>query len=175
MLKRMILHDVIRLWVLLTTCLLGGLILNEMRPKPLDLVYVPPHARLGQSVARLGASASVTTVPDGDVARDELERLVADRGALILDARPEVFYRIGHIPTALSLARDDFDVRYPVLKASLQVWGSLPLIVYCSSSECDDSRMVADALHKLGYMHVRVFRGGWYDWTGANLPQEKEP
>jgi rhodanese-related sulfurtransferase len=61
------------------------------------------------------------------------------------------------------------------VRAKLQEWRDRPLVVYCSSDECQDSRMVADALRRLGYAHVRLYRAGWYDWAGANLPQEKAP
>jgi rhodanese-related sulfurtransferase len=175
MLKKIILHDLAALWILLTVSFLGGLILNEMRAKPLELVYVSPQATPGELVSHPGSSAGNDAAPDGDVSRDEMEKLALNRAALIVDARPEIFYRIGHIPSALSLPRDDFDARYPIVQAQLQSQRDRPFVVYCSSDECQDSPMVADRLRRLGYAHVRLYRGGWYDWAGAELPQEKAP
>jgi rhodanese-related sulfurtransferase len=166
--KRIFLHDLAGVWVLLTVSLLGGLILNEMRSKPLDIVYDPP--REGLDTKTTDASSL-----DADVSRNEMESLALNHAALILDARPGIFFRIGHIPSAVSLPRDDFDAQFPVVRAKLQEWRDRPLVVYCSSDECQDSRMVADALRRLGYAHVRLYRAGWYDWAGANLPQEKAP
>jgi rhodanese-related sulfurtransferase len=167
-------QDFIGVWLLLTGCLICGLFINEMRPTPLALVYSSPASRLDQSVAQLGSSTPVSTTLDGDVERDEMRKLSLNHMVLILDARPEIFYRLGHIPSALSLPRDDFEKSYQVLQSTLQSHRNSPLVVYCSSIDCHDSQMVADALQKLGYPHIRLFRGGWSDWESANLPEEKE-
>jgi len=174
MFKIIFLHDVIGLWLVLTACLIGGLVLNEMRPSPLPLVYSSPQSRLYRSVEHLSAAENIALALDGDVTRDEIQKLSANRAALILDARPEIFYRLGHVPSALSLPRDDFEKQYQALQSTLQSHRDKPLVVYCSGSDCHDSQMVADALQKLGYVHVRLFRGGWSDWENANLPEEKE-
>jgi len=74
----------------------------------------------------------------------------------------------------MSLPRDDFDRRYQALQAILQSHRNESIIVYCSGTRCPDSQIVAAELQKLGYPHVRIFRGGINDWEGANLPEEKE-
>ena len=172
--KKIILQDLIGVWLLLTGCLVAGLVLNETRPAPLSLVYSSAQSRLNNSVEQLSPTANVPSALDGDVERPEMQKLSASHAALILDARPEIFYRLGHIPSALSLPRDDFEKQYQALQSDLQSHRGNPLIVYCSSSDCHDSQMVADALQKLGYAHIRLFRGGWSDWESANLPEEKQ-
>jgi rhodanese-related sulfurtransferase len=159
---------------LLTGCLICGLFINEMRPTPLALVYSSPEARLNQTVEKIGSSAAASSVGDGDVQTAEMQKISVHHLALILDARPEIFYRLGHIPAAVSLPRDDFEKQYQALQSTLQSHLDKPVVVYCSSPDCHDSQMVADALQKLGYSHVRLFRGGWSDWESANLPEEKE-
>jgi rhodanese-related sulfurtransferase len=171
---KLILQDVICIWLLLTGCLIGGVALNEMRPSPIPLVYSSPASRLNQTIAQLETSSPAALALDGDISRDDVQKATLDHAALILDARPEIFYRLGHIPSALSLPRDDFEKQYPIVKETLQSHREQPLIVYCASSDCHDSQMVADALLKLGYLHIRVFRGGWSDWENANLPEEKQ-
>ena len=174
MFKNSIFQEMIGLWLLLTGCLMGGLIFNEMRPTPLPLVYSSPQSRLDRSVEQLNSAVNSPVALDGDVATEEMRKISANRAALILDARPEVFYRLGHIPSALSLSRDDFQKQYQALLGALQSHRGDPLVVYCSGSDCHDSQIVADALEKLGFAHVRLFRGGWSDWESANLPEEKE-
>jgi rhodanese-related sulfurtransferase len=174
MFKKLIMQDFISVWLLLTGCLIGGLVLNEMRSTPLSLVYSSPVSRLNQTVEHLGSSVTAPSALDGDVERDEMQKLSLNHVALILDARPEIFYRLGHIPSALSLPRDDFEKQYQALQSNLQSHRDKPLVVYCSSTGCHDSQMVVDALQKLGYPHVRLFRGGWSDWESASLPEEKE-
>jgi rhodanese-related sulfurtransferase len=92
-----------------------------------------------------------------------------------LDARPEIFYRLGHVPGALSLARDDFENAYAQLKERLEKDKNQPLIIYCSNSSCEDSHLVQSALLKLGYVNVAVFSGGWATWTQEKLPEETNP
>jgi rhodanese-related sulfurtransferase len=174
MYRKIIIQDFIGVWLLFTGCLLGGLVANEIRLAPLPLVYSSPESRLNQTVEHLGATTSPSSALEGDVKREEMQKISSNRLALILDARPEIFYRLGHIPSALSLPRDDFEKSYGALQSTLVSYRDKPLVVYCSSTECHDSQMVADALQKLGYEHVRLFRGGWSEWENASLPEEKE-
>lgn len=159
MLRQYIIQDSIGALLLLTGCLLAGLVINEMRSAPLPLVY---------------SATTVSFALNRDVDRDEMQKLSLNHGALILDARPESFYRLGHIPSALNLPRDDFDKQYQALQSILQSHRNQLLIIYCSNLRCPDSQVVAAALQKLGYPHIRLFRGGWNDWESANLPEEKE-
>ena len=170
----MILKDAIGVWILLTACLLAGVIINEIRPNPLPLVYSPPEARLHETVDRLGHPSHSPIALEGDVSLDEMREISATRAVLILDARPEVFYRLGHIPSAINLPRDDFENQYRAVEWVLRSSRDKVVVVYCSGSECQDSRMVGDALARLGYSHVRLFRGGWSDWESGNQPEERQ-
>ena len=172
--KRIIFQDLIGVWLLLTVCLFAGLVTNELRSNSLPLVYSPPEARLLQTVESMSPTPSGSLSQARDVELDEMRRVSLDREALILDARPEVFYQLGHIPSALSLPRDDFEKQYQALQPALQAHRDKVLVVYCSSNDCRDSEMVVSALEKLGYSRVRLFRGGWSDWQSASLPEEKE-
>jgi rhodanese-related sulfurtransferase len=167
-----LLRHVVGVWFFLTLALATGLAVNALRPTPLPLRYAPPEMRLKSTVERLGVSGAATVAIDGDVGLEEMVRVIATHGALILDARPEVFYRLGHIPGALSLPRDDFETQYEKLRTSLEAQRADAIIVYCASETCDDSALVAEALSKLGYAHVRLYRGGWSDWTSAHQPEE---
>jgi rhodanese-related sulfurtransferase len=174
MTNRAIVQDLLGVWVLMTACIIAGLTINEIRSTPLPLVYSSPQMRLNQSVGELEHAPSVSVRLDRDVDRKEMQQISTGHLTLILDARPEIFFRLGHIPSALSLPRDDFENRYHVLQTTLESYRDKPMVVYCSSSDCPDSQMVAEALQKLGYQHVRLFRGGWNEWESANLPEEKE-
>lgn len=37
-----------------------------------------------------------------------------DKDGLVLDTRSKIFYRLGHVPGAISLLRDDFENAYAV-------------------------------------------------------------
>jgi 3-mercaptopyruvate sulfurtransferase SseA len=172
--RRLILKDAIGIWTLVTACVIGGVLLNEGRAKPLTLIYSTPQARLDQSVTVLGKDLNSSVHGEEVVTLGEMQTISTGRTAVVLDARPEIFYRLGHIPTALSLPRDDFENRYRTLASLLGAHRDQQLIVYCSGIDCQDSQLVGDALERLGYSHVRLFRGGWSEWEGANLAEEKQ-
>jgi len=173
-LQKNIIRDAAGACLLLTGCLIAGLLLNEMRPGALPWIYSPLGARLHQVTEELSPSTINSLALDEGIDRDEMQKISIDHGALVIDARPEKQYRSGHIPSAVSLPRDDFDQRYQVLQPVLQSHLDQRIIVYCSNFHCPDSQIVAAELLKRGCQHVRLFRGGWDDWQTAGLPEEKE-
>ncbi len=174
MLRKFIIQDLIGVGVLLAGCLIGGLVLNATRSAPLPLIYTSPETRLNQTVEELRPLATASLALGEDVELEEMQKISSNHGALILDARPEIFYRLGHIPSAVNLPHDDFEKSYQALQSNLQSHRNQLIVVYCSGLRCPDSQLVAAALQKLGYPHLRIFRGGWNDWQSANLPEEKE-
>ncbi len=173
MLRKVIIRDLIGALLLLIGCLILGLVVNEMRPSPLPLVYSSPQSRLNQPPENSNQSVPIPSAPDPDVNSDEMQTISSTHEALIVDARSETLYRAGHIPSAISLPRDNFDQRYQALRSTLESHRDQPIIVYCSGLRCPDSQVVAAALKNLGYPHVRLFPGGWNDWQTAHLPEEK--
>jgi len=171
--RRNFLRDFLMIPVLLTGCVAFGLIVNQHRQSPLPLVYSSPEARLKSAVTSIGAKPSSTASLGADVDKKEMLRISADHSALILDARPQTFFELGHIPSALSLPRDDFEKSYQSLQKILSPYWGKPIVVYCSDSGCRDSQLVGEALHKLGYQNVRLFRGGWDEWINADLPTQQ--
>ena len=97
--------------------------------------------------------------------------LKTGKGAILFDARPEVFYRMGHIPSAISLPRDDFLKFYE--NEQVARLKKNPVVVYCSDSACQDSTLVARALLMLGFSDVKVYRAGWEEWSASGLPVEE--
>ncbi len=86
-----------------------------------------------------------------------------------LDARSEANYTDGHIPNALLLNEDNFDdALIDVVSAWLD--SPRPIIVYCSSAQCQTSARIADRLritmHESG-MDAEIYslKGGWDAWT----------
>lgn len=108
-----------------------------------------------------------------EISFDSFHAFVKEKRGLVLDARPENFYRFGHVPGALSLPRDEFEKGYTQLTKKLEANKRQPMIIYCSDESCEDSELVYKALTNLGYTQVSIFRGGWDAWTKAGLPEEK--
>jgi rhodanese-related sulfurtransferase len=172
--KSRALKDALGMWMLLTGCIVAGLVLNQGCARPLPFLYLAPDVQLQGAPDPLSHGAIYAASGEGDVSLEEMQMISSARKALILDARPEMFYRLGHIPSAISLPRDDFENRYHVLGPLLQAHRDRAFVVYCSSENCEDSQIVGEALQRLGFSHVRLFRGGWSLWQCNNRPEEKE-
>ena len=107
-----------------------------------------------------GVSARAISLP-------EFRDFVEHKKGVVLDVRPEIFHRLGHVPGALSLPREDFEKSYTRLRRQLEADKSQPIVLYCPGGSCEDSELVRNALVNLGYTRVGVFRGGWTAWTRA--------
>jgi len=158
--------------IVVAGCVILGISVNALRQNGLPLVYLSPQARIDTAVKEMGASTKSVADLTNAVNLEEMEEISSQRSALILDARPEIFYRLGHIPSARSLPRDDFKNHYVILQKLLDEHRDKTVIVYCASDNCRDSQMVANALIALNYRHVSIFKGGWNAWQAAHLPQE---
>lgn len=169
-------RDLAFIAMMAAVALAGGLAINAARWEPLALRYVPKAERMGRAVeSLLKPRAHENAAPAGWTQLDleAFRRMVDRKEAVILDARPEVFYDLGHVPGALSLPREDFEARYKALRGELERDKSRPVAVYCTNADCEDSWLVAEALVKLSHPKVFVFKGGWDDWSAAGLPEEK--
>lgn len=178
--SRIIRNDLFFLWIIATTSLCAGLLLNQFRDKPISLIYQNKEERLDRAVAEISAQESEALtalrspqlIPQ-NLSVQEFKIFVNEKQGLILDARPEIFHRLGHVPGAVSLPREEFDKVYPKLKSQLEHYKDRPIAIYCSSSSCQDSELLQNALVSLGYARIAIFRDGWKGWTQANLPEEK--
>jgi len=170
-------RDIQGVWFIATLSVCLGLLLNQLHNQPLPLAYQSKIERLRQAVAHLSGDdlPQNLTLAGKELSLSEFQKFVKNKQGLILDARPEIFHRLNHVPGARSLPRDDFENAYNHLKETLEKDKNQPLVVYCSGASCEDSEMVQQALVKLNFTNVAVFRGGWSEWTQAGLPEEKTP
>jgi rhodanese-related sulfurtransferase len=143
--------------------------MNRSSAAPLPLVYQTPEQRFDAELTTLVATPPFKIAPAATVGLEQFHSAVDSKSALILDARPSVFFQNGHVPGALNLARDSFANDYRRLADILQTAHDKPIIVYCSGGDCHDSRLVANALLSLGFSNVSVFTGGWDAWSAAGL------
>ncbi len=169
-------QELILLWILATASLCVGIAINQFRDNPLPWIYSSKEARIQAAVSKIASDYS--SIPASDRVQNlnlaEMREFIEKGKGIVLDARPEIFHRLGHLPNALSLSREEFERDYENLKIMLSKDKNQPIAIYCSSSSCADSHMVADALIKLGHKRVFVFSGGWTEWALARLPEEKQ-
>ena len=150
--------------------LVAGLAVNHFSARPLPLVYQTPEQRFDTELTTLVSAAPFNITPAATVGLGEFRTAAESRSTLILDARPAYFFKQGHVPGALNLSRDDFAADYRRLNPMLKESTDKPVIVYCSGGACHDSKLVANALLSLGFSNVRIYTGGWDEWSSQHLP-----
>lgn len=81
---------------------------------------------------------------------------------LWVDARPERKFNEQHIPGALRLTEEEWDV---LIEPVLQQWNlGTPVMVYCEPG-CGSSAEVAARLRAMGLEPVNVLEGGMAAWA----------
>jgi len=81
-------------------------------------------------------------------------------GPLLLEALPERYYAQKHLPGAVLFPHDEVERR----AAAVIPEKSTPLVVYCASRACQNSRIAAQSLMQLGYTDVAIYEGGKEEW-----------
>lgn len=172
--------DLLVLWLAATVAVCAGFFVNQFRDAPLPLVYKNKAERLEEAVQRIAApQPAPVSKPEVQLSETlslaEFSSYVDSRQGLVLDARPEIFHRLGHVPGALSLPRDEFESGYARLKDKLEANRSQALVIYCSSASCEDAALVKKSLASLGFTNLAIFEGGWSEWSGSGKPEEVSP
>lgn len=88
--------------------------------------------------------------------------IVLEKKRLVIDARQGDFYDMGHLPGAVSYPLVEYD-QY-IRQFTRIIDRAQPLLIYCSSPECEDSHNLAKRLIDLKYVDVKVFSGGFQVW-----------
>lgn len=87
-------------------------------------------------------------------------------GALFLDARRSEAFHTGHILGARSLPAWEANLSERIQRlAMLAPDPRLPVVIYCSGGDCQDSHLVAEALRPAGFVNLRIYREGYPDWV----------
>lgn len=171
--------------VLLLLALMSGGVgfgVDRMGAHPIGLSYRTPAQRFIDTSHR---DSSSTQIPEKgfpisreiqvvDIGR--LDEFLKQNQALVFDVRPNIFYKLGHIPHAYSLQEKEFDADFvkakPLIEESLAKGHKI--IVYCSGSHCSDAGKTAKRLSDIGVGNLMIFEGGWEAWQDAKLPEEQE-
>lgn len=101
------------------------------------------------------------------ITREELRNVIESGTRLTLvEALPEKYWRDGYLPWDLQL---DFTEESGRAQDLLPDKGAR-IVVYCASTECQNSTKVARALEALGYTDVHEYMEGKQHWLEAGLP-----
>ena len=116
-----------------------------------------------------------------EVSTEELEQILQDQSAVVLDTRPYLEWSVSHIPGALNVAPKP-GVPMALYTSDVKEVGRLvdadksrPLVVYCNGPYCGKSKRVADELLKAGYTNVRRYQLGTPVWRALVGMMVTEP
>lgn len=122
----------------------------------------------GQLIHQAIAAKPGAGVPE--VSTAELERILQDKSAVVLDTRPFLEWSISHIPGALNVAPKP-GVPMALYTSDVTEIGRLlgedkskPLVLYCNGPNCGKSKRVAAELLENGYTNVRRYQLGAPVW-----------
>jgi rhodanese-related sulfurtransferase len=132
------------------------------------------------SVAEADQESSVQIVRQGvfakpgsdvvEISTAELEQILQDKSAVLLDTRPHLEWSVSHIPTALNVAPKP-GVPIALYTSDVAEIGRLvggdksqPLVLYCNGPYCGKSKRVAGELLNAGYTDVRRYQLGAPVW-----------
>ena len=101
------------------------------------------------------------------VSRDELRRRLSDGATEVLDVRPVIEYRQGHIAGARSIPVDELEERMGELDPRREI------VAYCRGSYCVFADEAVVLLRAAGYSATR-YDEGYPEWAAAGLPVARE-
>lgn len=84
--------------------------------------------------------------------------------AILIDARPELKYQKGTIPSSINIPDTNFEEAY-TKNDVLAKDKNRELIVYCGGFGCEKSPIVADLLKQKGHKNVKVYSAGEPEWA----------
>src|SRR3954451_22791365 len=104
-----------------------------------------------------------------NITRDELVDLIAagEPVQFVETLRAEHFAQ-GHLPGAVHIHFEEVEA----LAAEVLRDKDALIVTYCSNTACQNSRIAAEKLAKLGYTDVRRYEEGKDDWTEAGMAIE---
>jgi rhodanese-related sulfurtransferase len=115
-----------------------------------------------------------------EVSTDELVRILAERSATVLDARPHQEFAISHIPGARNVAPKP-GVAPSAYVSDVAEIGRLvnadraaPIVLYCNGPHCGKSKRLAAELLAAGYRNVRRYQLGIPVWRALGEVCETE-
>lgn len=103
------------------------------------------------------------------ISRQELnDHLNGGKSLVLVEALPEKYFNEAHIPGAIQIDYTEVSEKAPVLLKNKDDM----IVVYCASTECQNSSKGAKQLDSLGYSNVYEYVEGKQDWIEAGLPVE---
>jgi rhodanese-related sulfurtransferase len=161
-LKTAIVHDLVRIMILLLSSLVLAIIVNTLHPMGLPLLLT--------EVKRPGIPTWVWNqlrYTDVQTAFQE----VSTGGGILVDVRDRDDYQEGQARGAINLPYHGFEEAYPAF--ANKVSKKEHLFLYCYGTQCGLSARVAKRLLVLGFKNLTIIEHGFEAWKKSDLPIDK--
>jgi rhodanese-related sulfurtransferase/CBS domain-containing protein len=99
--------------------------------------------------------------------RHQLQRLLAEQEAQLVEVLPADEYADEHLPGAINIPLKDLDH-----ETARRLDRARPVIGYCYDKQCDMSPRAAARLASIGFEQVYDYTAGKADWGSFGLPLE---
>lgn len=144
----------------------GTRILYALTSEPVEELWQAVRDVAGDHVAEIERLArDYLGEPDGlePMRREELEERLKRGDVVVIDVRPELEYRAGHIAGARSIPLAELGRRLRSFDKTREV------VAYCRGPYCVYADEAVRALTRKGYS-ARRLEGGFPEWRRAGLP-----
>jgi rhodanese-related sulfurtransferase len=144
--------------------------LTRVVPVVIFLLFSMPEVSQGQVPDIQTAVLNETGTKTTQVSTDDLRKVLADKTAMVFDARPASEFATSHIPGAINVAQKPGTSKAlyvsDVAEIGRSVGGdkSKAIIVYCNGPFCGKSKRLSDELLAAGFTHVRRYQLGIPVW-----------
>src|SRR6266545_3751576 len=146
--------------------------------KPAPTPSIPPPPGAAPTTDNRQPVTTLTTTRQPEKAYVELHgddvAWLHSKGVLFLDARRTSVFEQGHVPGARPYSVWEADIDEKVNKLYAERSDprdqNLPIVVYCSGGDCEDSHMLAQKLWGIQFNNVYVYKDGFPDWQKRGLP-----
>jgi rhodanese-related sulfurtransferase len=113
----------------------------------------------------------------GEIGTDELQRILVDGSAIVIDSRKRSEYMTSHIPGALNAATEPGTPPEAVVSDIERLAGgdkTAAVVLYCNGPFCQASRRLGEQLVAAGFTNVRRYQIGLPVWRALGGTTEME-
>ena len=104
-----------------------------------------------------------------EITREQIkERLDNKLPITIIEALPKRYFDAEHLPGALNILHDEVKALAPEKLLDKQAF----IVVYCSNTECQNSKIASQRLEQMGYTNIHEYVAGKQDWISAGFSVE---
>lgn len=103
------------------------------------------------------------------ITREQIkDKLHNQEPMMLVEALPQKYFDAEHLPGALNIPHDEIHQRAPKLLPDKNAF----IVVYCASTECQNSQIATNTLQRMGYTNAFEYVEGKQHWLEENLAVE---